>query len=135
MLIDNVWLQITCLEYTMPVAGCSIVNTTCQCASTEHIATTSNCMLANCSLAETLDEYLRYTINLEDSRLNSAGHAKIQAAVCDRPYESRNAQVKITTIVCTDIGNIAVLLRLASRFILNHSLTLDDWFIIAAVVS
>lgn len=67
MLIDHVLLQITCLEYTIPAAGCSIVNTTCQCASTELIATTSNCMLANCSLAETLGEYLHYTINLEES--------------------------------------------------------------------
>lgn len=67
MLIDNVWPQITCLEYTIPAAGCSRVNTTRQCASTELIATTSNCMLANCSLVETLGEYLHYNINLEES--------------------------------------------------------------------
>jgi hypothetical protein len=58
MLIDNVWLQITCLEYTIPAVSCSIVNTICRCASTELIATTSNRMLANYSLAETLGEYL-----------------------------------------------------------------------------
>jgi hypothetical protein len=78
---------------------------------------------------------LYYQLGIVRRPDNSAGLAKIQATVCDRPYESRNAQIRITTIVCTVIGNIAVLLRLASRFILNHSLALDDWFIIAAAVS
>jgi hypothetical protein len=71
---------------------------------------------------------------LEESN-SSVELAKIQAAVCDRPYESQNLQIRILTIVCTIIGNIAVLSRLASRFFLNHSLALDDWFIIAAAVS
>jgi hypothetical protein len=61
--------------------------------------------------------------------------AKIQAVVCDRPYESRNSQIRITTIACTIIGNIAVLSRLVSRFSLHRSFAWDDWFIIAAAVS
>jgi hypothetical protein len=51
-------LQLSCLQETIPAAGCSLLNTTCQCESTELMSTTSNCMLANCTLVDTFGTYL-----------------------------------------------------------------------------
>ena len=59
---------------------------------------------------------------------------KIQAAICQRPYESQNRKIRIMTIVCGIITNLAALLRFSTRFCLRHTLGSDDWFIGLAVV-
>lgn len=71
---------------------------------------------------------------MKADQISNAALSKIQAAICGRPYETRNPMIRIMTIVCTCISNTAVLLRLATRYFLSQSMGGDDWFILAAVV-
>ncbi|CZR64664.1 uncharacterized protein PAC_14562 [Phialocephala subalpina] len=73
--------------------------------------------MANCTLAETLDL------------------SKIQAAICERPYQSQNKKIRIMTIVCAIITNGAALIRFSNRLLLNQTFDSDDWFIAAAVLT
>jgi hypothetical protein len=59
---------------------------------------------------------------------------KAQAAICERPYQSRNQLIRTTTIVCATVTYTAVLVRLLTRHCLHQRYGLDDWFIIAAAV-
>jgi hypothetical protein len=40
--------------HTIPESGCSLLNTTCQCSSSDLVSITSDCMRANCTLTERL---------------------------------------------------------------------------------
>jgi hypothetical protein len=59
---------------------------------------------------------------------------KIQAAICQRPYESQNKKIRIMTIVTAVFTNTAAILRFATRISLQI-MGLDDLFIAGAVVS
>ena len=67
--------------------------------------------------------------------LTNAELDKVQAAICQRPYQSRNRLITVTTIVCGTITYTAVAIRLVSRYCLNQRYGMDDWFIIVAAVS
>src|SRR5277367_4312971 len=67
-------------------------------------------------------------------KLTSVELSKIQAAICEHPYESRSEQIRVTIIVGTTITYTAVLLRFISRYFLAQRFGLDDWFILAAIV-
>lgn len=125
--------QLSCLTHTIPDVGCTLTNTTCQCSSTRLVQTTSACMMANCTLAETLGTYpntdkMHWLTTIQDL-------SKIQAAICERPYQSQNKKIRIMTIVCAVITNSAALTRFSTRILLNQTFDSDDWFIAAAVVS
>ena len=61
--------------------------------------------------------------------------SKIQGAVCGFPFESRNKELRIMTIVCAAITYTAVFLRFMSRLVLVQTFGIDDWFIVAAATS
>jgi hypothetical protein len=94
-------------------------------------------MLANHPLAETLGEYLRYTINLEESgdpiTLQDSLRSRRPSATGPMNQETHKSGLRLSYV--QSLAILPFFLRLASRFILNHSLALDDWFIIAAAVS
>lgn len=69
------------------------------------------------------------------ANLQSQDLSKIQAAICERPYQSQNKKIRIMTIICAIITNGAALTRFSTRILLNQSFDSDDWFIAAAVVS
>lgn len=60
---------------------------------------------------------------------------KVQAAICERPYESRNQMIRIMTIVCMTITYAVILIRIVTRYCLNQRFGMDDWFIILAAVN
>jgi hypothetical protein len=120
---------------TIPSVGCSLANTTCQCSSTRLVQTTSACMLANCTLAETLCTYISMWGDRPTNRTGLIALSKIQAVICQRPYESQNRKIRIMTIVTTVVTNTAALLRFVTRISLHQTMGLDDLFIAGAVVS
>jgi len=61
--------------------------------------------------------------------------SQIQAAICQRPFESQKRKIRILTIVCAVITNTAVLVRFATRIGLHQTFSVDDWFIAATIVS
>jgi hypothetical protein len=91
-------------------------------------------MLANCTVAESLGGFRLLHIG-QEMKLTHVELSKIQAAICERPYESHSRELKIMTIGSATIAYTAVLLRFISRYFHSQSLGLDDWFILAAVVS
>jgi hypothetical protein len=61
--------------------------------------------------------------------------SKIQAAICGLPFQSRNKELRVMTIVCAVITYTSVSLRFISRLFLAQTYGMDDWFILAAAVS
>ena len=61
--------------------------------------------------------------------------SKTTAAICERPYESRNRELVIITLTTGILTRVAVLLRLASRLWIQHGLGPDDWVIILALIT
>jgi hypothetical protein len=61
--------------------------------------------------------------------------SQIQAAICQRPFESQRRKIRIMTIVCAIITNTAVLVRFSTRLGLHQRFGVDDWFIAATIVS
>src|SRR4051812_35065532 len=120
---------------TIPASGCSLANTTCQCSNTRLVKTTAACMMANCTLAETLGTYISMWEDGLTDLLRVLALNKIQAAICQRPYESQNQKIRIMTIVTAVFTNTAALLRFVTRISLHQTMGLDDLFIAGAVVS
>ena len=46
--------KLNCLETNIPIVGCSLLNTTCQCSSQRLVTLTSACLLKNCTFLESL---------------------------------------------------------------------------------
>jgi hypothetical protein len=46
--------QLTCLLITVPASGCSLSDVSCQCSNAELSRASAACLLANCTMAETL---------------------------------------------------------------------------------
>ncbi|KAF9694409.1 hypothetical protein EKO04_007689 [Ascochyta lentis] len=106
---------LTCLLETVPAAGCSILDTECQCKSQELAYSTAACILANCTMADSL------------------GTAKVQADLCNLPHESKTSILlaSLTTVYTTVC--LFVALRFATR-VLTKRVRADDWFILAALL-
>jgi hypothetical protein len=66
--------------------------------------------------------------------LTSTDLAKVQAALCEFPFETQNQKLKIMTITCAILTYSVVSLRVATRFLLGQQLGKDDIFIVAAAV-
>ena len=107
--------QLTCLLETVPAAGCSLLDTECQCKSEELTYNTAACMLANCTMADSL------------------GTAKVQAELCNLPHESKSGILfaSLTTVYATVC--LFVALRLATR-VLTQRVRIDDLVILAALL-
>ncbi|KUJ17812.1 uncharacterized protein LY89DRAFT_747710 [Mollisia scopiformis] len=106
---------LACIQQTVPAAGCALGNITCQCTSKSLPQLSAACMLANCSMADTL------------------GLSKLEAQTCNLPFQNRSNLVIITFIVAMVVTGTAVLLRLASK-ILDNKIALEDWIIIVALM-
>jgi hypothetical protein len=91
-------------------------------------------MLANCTFNEAIG-----TIASTQRRISLlkplAELSKIQAAICQLPFESRTKEMRIVTIVCAVVTYTSVLLRFISRLVLAQTYGMDDWFILGATVS
>lgn len=46
--------QLTCLLQTVPAAGCSLIDTACQCGNNELAQATFQCLLQNCTMQDSL---------------------------------------------------------------------------------
>lgn len=105
---------LSCLEKTIPAVGCELLNLTCICPSQRLIKITAQCLLAKCTLEESVEV------------------DKVQAALCERPYQSRNHLIRVISIVTAVFSYTVISLRLATRYFLHQKYRWDDFFIIAA---
>lgn len=50
--------QLNCLIGSIPVTNCTTLDIACQCASEKLSATVTNCMLANCTMQDSLGKFI-----------------------------------------------------------------------------
>ncbi|OSS45096.1 hypothetical protein B5807_09398 [Epicoccum nigrum] len=105
---------LACLLQTVPAAGCSLVDTECQCGSEALAYSTAACILANCTMSDSL------------------GTAKVQAQLCNVSHESKSGVLFVSMTVVYAIVCLFVALRFAARC-LTKRVRVDDWLILAAL--
>ncbi|OBR11684.1 CFEM domain-containing protein [Colletotrichum higginsianum IMI 349063] len=106
---------LNCLIQGIQGVGCDLTNTTCSCASTGLGQLVAPCLLANCTMQDSLDL------------------AKLQATQCNLPHESQTAKVLAILIAVYTVAALAVGLRLLAKN-LAKTWNLDDVLIISALV-
>ncbi|PSR99117.1 hypothetical protein BD289DRAFT_361467 [Coniella lustricola] len=88
---------LACLGQGLEVSGCGLMNVTCQCGSTAQTGAVSKCLLANCTMQDSLGAFPSSTEQ------------------CDFPHESRSAAIIISMSVLWAGGMMAVALRVVSK--------------------
>ncbi|KAF2650777.1 hypothetical protein K491DRAFT_608145 [Lophiostoma macrostomum CBS 122681] len=106
---------IQCLSHTYPPTGCAIKDDTCLCDSEELSHTWATCMLANCSMEDTLNTH------------------KVRAAVCGLSRETKTHEVLVYTIAVFSVAVIFVTLRVAGKTLAKR-LSIDDYMIMVAML-
>ncbi|KAJ4990484.1 cytidine and deoxycytidylate deaminase zinc-binding region [Stagonosporopsis vannaccii] len=106
---------LTCLLQTVPAAGCSLLDIECQCKSEELTYSTAACILANCTMADSL------------------GTAKVQAELCNLTHESKTGILFASLTIVYATVCVFVALRFATR-LLTKRVRSDDWCILAALL-
>ncbi|KAF3031781.1 hypothetical protein E8E11_000960 [Didymella keratinophila] len=106
---------LNCLLQTVPAAGCSLLDTECQCASEKLTYSTAACIQANCTMADSL------------------GTAKVQADLCNLPHESKTGLLLASLTTVYAMVCLFVALRFATR-LLTKCVRADDWCILAALL-
>ncbi|KAK1995101.1 hypothetical protein LX36DRAFT_692797 [Colletotrichum falcatum] len=105
---------LNCLVQGVRGVGCDLANTTCSCESTELAQLVAPCLLANCTMQDSLDL------------------AKLQAGECNLPHESQTTKVLAVLITVYVIAAAAVGLRLVAKS-MEKTWSLDDALIISAL--
>jgi hypothetical protein len=90
------------------------VDTECQCGSEALAYSTAACILANCTMSDSL------------------GTAKVQAQLCNVSHESKSGVLFVSMTIVYAIVCLFVALRFAARC-LTKLVRVDDWLILAAL--
>ncbi|KAF2179503.1 hypothetical protein K469DRAFT_641054 [Zopfia rhizophila CBS 207.26] len=106
---------VQCLLSTLPASGCGITDTVCQCGSNKLAQDTSACMLANCTMADSLQT------------------AKVQASLCNLPNPDRSDEMIVYTAAVLAIAVFFVILRLIGKYLSNR-LAKDDIVLVGALL-
>ncbi|TDZ68423.1 Satratoxin biosynthesis SC1 cluster protein 4 [Colletotrichum trifolii] len=106
---------LSCLVQGINGAGCAPTNTTCSCASAELGQMAAACLVANCTMQDSLDL------------------AQLQAAQCNLPHESQTTKLLAILVTVYIMAVIAIGLRLVAKNMAKNWST-DDVLIVGAVV-
>lgn len=125
-------LKLACLGQTLPASGCALADSTCQCTSRNLTVSTAECMLANCTMAETLGmrPNLLHMIFLIQEALS-----KFQADLCKSPFRNRSQLIVSVFVAITAVATVFVAARFVSGTLWGYKLGLEDWIVAAALVS
>ncbi|OWY51244.1 cytidine and deoxycytidylate deaminase zinc-binding region [Alternaria alternata] len=104
-----------CMISTVPTSGCALDDTACICSNTEIAAKVSTCMLANCTMQDSLET------------------ARVQADLCNLSKESQRLDIFMWTGIIYSIAVVFVCLRIAGKLV-NKRLALDDYIVVCAIV-
>ncbi|EQB50636.1 hypothetical protein CGLO_09892 [Colletotrichum gloeosporioides Cg-14] len=96
-------------------SGCDLTNTTCSCASSQLGQLAASCLIANCTMQDSLDL------------------AKLQARQCNLPHESQTTKMLGILVTVYVTALIAIGLRLVAKSFAKIWST-DDALIVAAIV-
>ncbi|KAK0103168.1 hypothetical protein ONS95_014966 [Cadophora gregata] len=101
--------SLSCVAQSLPAAGCSLIDADCQCKSKLLSHLTAGCMLANCTMQESLDL------------------SRVQAVTCSLPFEDKSQLMIILFSTIIVFTSILVILRLASKFFIKTGLGMEDY--------
>ncbi|KAG9195625.1 hypothetical protein G6011_00746 [Alternaria panax] len=104
-----------CMISTVPASGCTLDDTTCICTNTQLAATISACMLANCSMQDSLET------------------ARVQADLCNLSEESQRFDIFMWTGIIYSLAVVFVCLRIAGKLV-NKRVALDDYIVVLAII-
>ncbi|KAH6665001.1 hypothetical protein B0J14DRAFT_607146 [Halenospora varia] len=102
---------LSCIVQTLPASGCVVTNTTCQCTSKTLSDDTAACMLANCTMEDTLIL------------------SRFQASTCKSPYQDRSGLVVSVFIAVPALVAVLVIARLFSKLLSGVESGWEDWII------
>ncbi|PVH68951.1 hypothetical protein DL98DRAFT_396070, partial [Cadophora sp. DSE1049] len=100
-----------CLGQTIPESGCALTDLACQCTSKNLTVSTANCMLTNCTMADTL------------------ALAKFQAGVCKAPFQNRSQTIVSVFVAITAVASAFVAARFVHGSLWGNKLGLEDWVV------
>ena len=123
------------MECLIAVASddCAPTEMSCQCKNGGLNQALSDCMLAKCSMSETLGMESHLTFAELELSYACVDTAKIQANLCDFSHVSKTREQLIYTIVVYTIAAIFVGLRVAGK-VLTKRLSPDDWVLVVAIL-
>jgi hypothetical protein len=100
---------------TIPASGCSLDDLNCVCNNAELAQSLAACMLANCTMSDTL------------------GTAQVQSDLCNLPHESKRQEMFLYTSIIYSVAILLVALRIGGKIVSKH-ISMDDWIVIAALL-
>ncbi|KAK1907659.1 hypothetical protein P3342_005987 [Pyrenophora teres f. teres] len=106
---------LVCTISALPASGCSASDVDCICRDTKLAQTVAECMLANCTMQESLQT------------------ARVQADQCNLSIESKRTELFTCTIVVYSLAIVCVILRIAGKLI-SKRLGLDDYIVVFAIL-
>ncbi|KAF7447307.1 CFEM domain containing protein [Pyrenophora tritici-repentis] len=106
---------LVCTISALSVSGCPASDVDCICRDSKLTQTVAECMLANCTMQESLQT------------------ARVQADQCNLSRESKRTDIFTYTIVVYSLAIVCVILRIAGKFI-SKRLALDDYIVVIAIL-
>ncbi|KAH8881710.1 hypothetical protein GQ53DRAFT_471213 [Thozetella sp. PMI_491] len=105
-----------CLAGTLSRTPCNLTDFSCICQDASFVASdVTPCVLASCTMEDSLKLL------------------KIQAKMCDKPNESRQELIYLTTKIGLAIQLAFFSLRIFTRVMIQKKLAIDDWFLIVGM--
>ncbi|KAF2849475.1 hypothetical protein T440DRAFT_469241 [Plenodomus tracheiphilus IPT5] len=106
---------ITCLLLKVPETGCATTDTPCICRNAGLAQSLSECMLANCTMVDTVRT------------------ARVQADICDLPEGSKRTELFWYSGIVYSIAILFVVLRVSGKLV-SDRLSMDDYIVVLALV-
>ncbi|KAK0378299.1 CFEM domain-containing protein [Colletotrichum limetticola] len=127
---------LNCLVQGIAGVGCDLTNTTCSCASTGLGQLVGPCLIANCTMQDSLGEYFQSRDDGAEKMgrlMRQPDVAKLQQTQCNLPHESDTGKILAILITVYVTAVVAIVLRLLAKN-MAKTWSLDDALIIAAIV-
>ncbi|KAH7369650.1 integral membrane protein [Rhexocercosporidium sp. MPI-PUGE-AT-0058] len=107
---------LVCLGQTIPQSGCAPTDLACQCTSKNLTVSAADCMLTNCSMADTL------------------ALAKFQASVCKAPVQNKSPIIVSVFVAVTTVASVFVAARFIHGSLRGNKLGLEDWIVTGGLI-
>ncbi|KAL2067592.1 hypothetical protein VTL71DRAFT_2017 [Oculimacula yallundae] len=118
---------LSCVAQTVPAAGCSLDDSACQCSSKPLSLLLSGCMVANCTMQESLGTLILPS-STKDYQLTTQVLSRNQAVSCDLPFRDKSNLMVILFTFIIIFTSILVALRMASKIFIKKQVSPEDYF-------
>jgi hypothetical protein len=126
--------QLQCLLVTISGSDCLPTDVDCVCQSQEITRNTADCMLANCTMQESLGMCSLPSCLLVDATLTlpPKDTARVQSDLCHLSDDSQTTHVVLYTTIIYSVAFFFVVLRLVGKY-LSKGVSWDDLALVASL--